>query len=274
MSVHNPGTFTPRRIKGPREIAGITARQALAGHPVDAGVLGIAESANWLIAHMGKALRPRVRCSCCGHEGVSFLAVFNSAGTAWNAACPRCDSRSRHRGLSLLIPKLLASRAAKPRILHMAPEEVLRRVVEPLSAVYHTSDLKMDGVTYPNEDLMRSRLPEASYDLVLCNHVLEHIEDDVTAVAAIARTLKHDGFAVITVPGNWSRPETLRFPDDSSGGHWRDYGLDIVDLFETSFGEVDKIDLYGFDPAPGGLSHAIHRGEPAFVLRKPLARSH
>jgi len=274
MSVRNPGAYTPRRIKGPREIAGITARRALAGHPVNAGALGIAESTNWLIAHLGKTLRPRVRCSCCGHEGVSFLAVPNAAGTAWNAACPRCDSRSRHRGLSLLIPKLVAGRTAKPRTLHMAPEEVLRRVVEPLAAVYHTSDLKMDGVTYPHEDLTRSRLPEAAYDLVLCNHVLEHIEDDVTAVAAIAQTLKPDGFAVITVPGNFTRKETVRFPDDSFGGHWRDYGLDVVDLFRTSFAEIESIDLYSFDRAPGGLSHAIHRGEPAFVLRKPLTRSH
>ncbi len=274
MSVHNPGTFTPRRIKGPREIAGITARQVLAGHPVNAGALGVAESANWLIAHVGKTLRPRVRCSCCGHEGVSFLAVFNSAGTAWNAACPRCDSRSRHRGLSMLIPKLIAEWGGKPRTLHMAPEEVLRRVVEPLTAVYHTSDLKMDGVTYPNEDLMRSRLPASSYDLVLCNHVLEHLEDDVPAVAAIARTLKHGGFAVVTIPGKFSRQETVRFPDNSFGGHWRDYGLDVVDLFRTAFDEVETIDMSAFDRGPGGLSHAIHPGEPAFVLRKPQTRTH
>jgi hypothetical protein len=66
----------------------------------------------------------------------------------------------------------------------------------------------------------------------------------------------------------------VRFPDDSVGGHWRDYGLDVVDLFRTSFAEIESIDLYSFDRAPGGLSHAIHRGEPAFVLRKPLTRSH
>src|SRR5262249_33860346 len=255
-------------------IAGMTARRALAGHPVNAGALGIAESANWLIAHLGNSLQARVRCSCCGHEGVSFLAVPNSGGTAWDAACPKCDSRSRHRGLSLLIPKLLAKRAAKPRALHMAPEAVLRRVVEPHTSVYHTSDLKMDGVTYPNEDLMRSRLPAASYDLVLCNHVLEHVEDDVAAVAAIARTMTLDGLAVVTVPGKFSRKETVRFADNSFGGHWRDYGMDVVDLFRTAFGEVETIDMSAFDRSPGGLSHAIHPGEPAFVLRKPQTRSH
>ena len=272
MQVHNPGTFTPRRIKGPREIAGLSARQALGGHFFNAGAVGIAESANWLIAHAGKALRPRVRCSCCGHEGVSFLAVYNSHGTAWNAACPRCDSRSRHRGLSMLIPKLIAANAAKPRTLHMAPEEVLRRVVEPLTAEYHTSDLNMDGVTYPNEDLMHSRLPASSYDLVLCNHVLEHVEDDVPAVAAIARTLRPGGFAVVTIPGKWTRRETVRYPDNSIGGHWRDYGMEVVDLFRRSFDEVETIDMSDFDRAGRGLTHAIHPGEPAFILRKPKTR--
>jgi len=271
MTVRNPGAYAPRRIKSPREIAGMAVRRALSGHPVHAGALGIAESVNWLIAKPGKSLRARVHCPCCGYEGVAFLAVPNSGGTSWNAACPTCDSRSRHRGLSILIPKLLAPRAGKPRALHMAPELILRRVVEPFTAVYHTSDLKMDGVTYPGEDLMHSRLPAASYDLVLCNHVLEHVEDDVVAVAAIARTMTADGLAVVTVPGKFSRPETVRFPDNSFGGHWRDYGLDVVDLFRKSFGEVEMVDLHGFDGADGGLSHSIHPREPAFILRKPMA---
>ena len=156
----------------------------------------------------------------------------------------------------------------------MAPEEVLRRVIEPLTAAYDTSDLKMDGVTYPNEDLMHSRLPASTYDLVLCNHVLEHVQDDVPAVAAIARTLKPRGFAVVTVPGKFSRHETVRFPDNSFGGHRRDYGMDVVDLFRTSFDDVETIDMSAFDRAAGGLSHSIHPGEPAFVLRKPLTGSH
>ncbi len=271
MTNRNPGTFTPRRIKGPLEIARITARRALEGKVVDAGRLGAAEAANWGISHLGQWLPVKVRCPCCGYLGASFLNIHNRARTAWNSACPRCDSRSRHRALSLLVPQLFARRAPRPRVIHFAPEAVLRRVVEPLAGLYHTSDFAMEAMTYPNEDLTRSRLPAAAYDVVLCNHVLEHIEDDASAVASLARVLARDGVAIITIPGVFTRHETVRYEDDSLGGHWRDYGLDVVDLFARSFADVEAVDLHALDRAEGGLSHGIRRGEVAFVMREPFS---
>lgn len=272
MSPRNPGTFTSRKPKSAIEIVKLTARKALDGHLGDAGVLGFVEAANWGILHLGPRLPVKVRCPCCGYRGASFLHVHNRARTAWNSACPMCDSRSRHRGLSLLIPKLLERRAPRPRVLHFAPEAVLRRVVEPLAGVYHTSDLAMDGVTYPQEDLTRSRLPPAAYDVLLCNHVLEHIEDDAAAVAGLARTLVSDGVAIITIPGIFTRHETVRFADNSLNGHWRDYGRDVLKLFARFFSHVEAVDLHALDRVGDGLSCGIRRGELAFVLRSPISR--
>jgi SAM-dependent methyltransferase len=147
---------------------------------------------------------------------------------------------------------------------------VLQRVIEPLAGVYHTSDLAMDGVTYPQEDLTRSRLPEAAYDVLLCNHVLEHIEDDVTAIAALARVLVSDGVAIVTIPGRFTRQETVRFANNSLGGHWRDYGLDVLDLFARFFSKVETVDLHTFDRAEDGLRYGINVLELAFVMRGPL----
>jgi SAM-dependent methyltransferase len=270
---NNPGGFKPRRVKGLKEIAGMTARRALSGHVLSAGALGLAESANWGMARLGRWLPPRVLCPCCGYSGASFMHMNNRSRTAWNSACPMCDSRSRHRGLALWIPQLLARREPRTRVLHIAPEAVLRRVVEPLSAVYHTSDLKMEGVTYPGEDLTRSRLPPAAYDVLLCNHVLEHIRDDAAAVRNIARTLVEDGIAIVTIPGIFTRRETIQYPDDSLNGHWRDYGLEVVDLFGRFFREVETVNLHEFDQAGGGLSHGIAPGETAFLLREPLTQA-
>ncbi len=266
----NPGGFTPRKIKNLREIAAMTARRALGGHVLSAGALGVAEGANWGLSRLGKFLPRRVSCPCCGFRGPSFLHVNNPAWTAWNSACPMCDSRSRHRGLSLMIPDLLRRREPHTRVMHAAPEAVLRRVVEPVAAVYETCDLKMEGVTYPGIDLTRPGLPEAAYDVFLCNHVLEHIEDDTAAVRNIARTLVDDGMAVITIPGDFSRRETKRFRDNSLSGHWRDYGLDVLDLFSKFFKHVETLDLHAYDHAAGGLSHGIFPGETAFLLRRPL----
>ena len=153
-----------------------------------------------------------------------------------------------------MLPDLLARRTPRPRVLHVAPEAVLQRVIEPHAGVYHTSDLAMEGVTYPKEDLTRSHLPEAAYDVLLCNHVLEHIEDDGAAIAALARVLVSDGVAIISVPGNFRRHETVRYADNSRNGHWRDYGLDVLDLFGRYFSDVEAVDLHTFDDAGDGLS--------------------
>ena len=173
----------------------------------------------------------------------------------------------------MLVPPLLEKREPRTRVLHMAPEPVLRQVIEPRAAVYHTADLAMEGVTYPNEDLTRSELPEAAYDVFLCNHVLEHIRDDSAAVRTMARTLVDDGVAIVTIPGVFTRRETVHFADDSLGGHWRDYGLEVVDLFSRFFEDVEVLNLHdAFDRAPGGLSHGIFPNETAFLLRRPLRR--
>ena len=269
MAVRNPGTHTRRRTKGPLEIAKLTARRVLDGHVADAGVLGVAETANWGISHLGRWMPSKVRCPCCGYRGPSFHHVHNRAWTSWNAACPQCDSRSRHRGLSLLIPQLLAQGPPSPRVLHLAPEAVLRRVIEPIAGVYHTSDLAMEDVTYPNEDLTRSRLPASAYDVLLCNHVLEHIPDDVTATSALARVLIPEGVAIITIPGDFTQQATVAYPDDSLNGHWRHYGMEVVDLFGRFFADVQTIDLHAFDRSGGGLRYGIRPGEIAFVLRRP-----
>ena len=264
-----PGSLAKRRIHSPREIVALTAREALGGHPVNASILGAIESANWSMDRFGRWLPARVRCSCCGHTGRRFLHVRNRLRTAWNSACPRCDSRSRHRGLALLIPKLLAERKTKARVLHVSPEMVLGRVVEPLAAAYHTSAFAASGVTYPAEDLTNPSIPPGSYDMVLCNHVLEHIKDDAAAVAGMAWILAKDGTAVVTIPGIFTRHETVHFPDDSLGGHWRDYGNDVMDLFARSFEHVERVDLSRLDKSTNGLSHGIRRGEIAFVLSSP-----
>jgi SAM-dependent methyltransferase len=257
-------------VRTPRQIAALTAREALGGHVLNAGVLGAVESANWGMTRLGRWLPPRVRCSCCGWAGRSFLHVHNRLRTAWNSACPQCDSRSRHRGLAILIPELLAERSPA-RVLHVSPEIVLRRAVEPLAATYDTSDYADADVTYPREDLTNPRIRPQSYDVILCNHVLEHIEDDAAAVAGLAGILVRDGLAVITIPGIFTRRETVRFPDNSLNGHWRDYGNDVVDTFARFFEQVERVDLSTRDHAADGLSHGIRRGEVAFVLSSPRA---
>jgi SAM-dependent methyltransferase len=153
-------------------------------------------------------------------------------------------------------------------VIHFAPEQVLRDVLASDGVTYHTADLFLEDVTFPGVDLANLPFESASYDLVVCNHVLEHLPDDAAALAHFARILTPDGVAVITVPGDFKRPATLHFTRELENGHYRDYGLDFIDRLRERFGRVDAIDLHSFDRDRNGMSRAIRMNDLAFVCRR------
>src|SRR5262249_35731339 len=105
-------------------------------------------------------------CSCCGGH---FRRMRDSRLTGWKAICPRCGAFSRQRAISLLLPKL---DLPGPRVLHFAPEQCFDPVFERLpqlqrltTDLHAPSDLRLD--------LTDIDLPDDSFDLVICSHVLE-----------------------------------------------------------------------------------------------------
>ena len=203
-------------------------------------------------------------CPLCDKSEDHFFHLGNKLGISWHAACPNCDSRSRHRGLIFLYNRYL-NRSDQIRILHFAPEKSFLSYfsnIEPHH--YNTTDLNMDGVDFPREDIQCLRFDDCSYDLVLANHVLEHVENDGLALSEVARILSKNGKAIFTIPGDWRRIETKIFPNLDLNGHYRDYGLDVIDLMKTVFSKVEVCNLFQFD----GIKHAIKKDEIAFICIK------
>ena len=135
--------------------------------------------------------------------------------------------------------------------------------------VHETTDLFLTDVTHPHENLEALSFADGVYDVILCNHVLEHLAHDTAAISELARVLSKDGVAVITIPGDFNRRETVVFSTKSRNGHYREYGMDVVELFGRSFANVQVVDLHTFDGAQG-LHHGIRRGDFAFVCRSPV----
>jgi hypothetical protein len=262
-TLNNPGAFAPPRPKGPRAIAATAARAVAAGRYRQAAVGVAVDSVNWLEAHADRRLSPRFRCTCCGHTAHAFRHHVARDRIAWHSACPRCDSRSRHRGLAVLLPRLVAAEAPA-RVLHFAPEPVLRPCFEVVGGGYETADLFLDDVTHKGVDLGALPFADRSYDLAVCNHVLEHLVSDEPALAELSRVAVT---TVITVPGEFSRQTTQSFVGELVNGHYRDYGLDFVDRLRAHFASVEVHDLHDFDRDDSGLSRAIRRLDLAFVCR-------
>lgn len=237
-------------------------RKAIYGEWKELGYYIISESINITIDIL--PLTRNVICPLCKKSKKNFIHLGNKHGINWNSSCQNCDSRSRHRGLFFLYNYYLKS-TETIKILHFAPEPSLRKYFESLNLNYYrTTDLNMIGVDYPNQDIQNLKLNDSSYDLVLINHVLEHVRNDKIALSEVARILKTNGRAIITVPGDWKRIKTKTFHNLDFNGHYRDYGLDIISLMKIFFKSVQVCNLFQFD----GFKHAIKKDERAFICKK------
>jgi SAM-dependent methyltransferase len=213
------------------------------------GRLGVAGTANVVAAGLDRWRDAAWWCPCCDRRSGAFLWVGNRLRLSRHAVCPGCGSRSRHRGLALAVDRVAGP--GTRAVLHFAPEEPLRPVLGRAApdAEVVTTDLHRTDVDRPGEDIQALGFADGEFDLVVCNHVLEHVPDDRAAVAELARVTR--GVAVVSVPGDWTRERTVAFDDDRFNGHHRDYGRDMVELLRTAFRTVDVV-LLG-DLADGDL---------------------
>ncbi|MBN8872236.1 MAG: class I SAM-dependent methyltransferase [Rhodospirillales bacterium] len=222
--------------------------------------------------HQFRAPRLPRTCPICGYHGV-FISVGHPG--RWDARCLSCGSRERHRLLHLWRMEGGADKLAGQRILHFAPEKIVMRMMRG-NPLYETADLMQKGVTH-TVDITRVPLPDGRYDVVMANHVLEHIPDDAAAMRELFRLLRPGGLALLTVPVNASRQETYenpaittpaeRWAHFSAHDHVRYYGLDFADRL-AAVGFV--VETYRKSP-PEEVRWGLLRTEWLYIARKPDA---
>lgn len=202
-------------------------------------------------------------CPICKFETYSFIHLSNHREISWNSACQRCDSRSRHRGLFFLYKKYISNQSNR-KILHFAPEIILSTLFKKNNNLYFTTDLHMKNVDYPKEDIQNLSFEDSTFDVVLCNHVLEHVKNDIKALEEISRVLKTNGIAIITIPGNWKSKQTIPQNPFINNGHYRHYGLDIESFMKKKFNVVRRVNMN----TPQVKLHAIKKLEVAYICEK------
>lgn len=205
-------------------------------------------------------------CPICGYSG-----RFSPVRAKVDIWCPSCDSRSRHRLIQLWLDR---EAPVKPgwSVLHFAAEPWLAPKIRERAGEYVTADIN-DRFDI-RLDIQAMDLPDARFDLIIANHVLEHV-DDALALTEIARVLRPGGAALLTVPiiegwdASFEDPgiadEARRTLVMGDPDHRRWYGRDIR----------DKIRQAGLDVAeytanePDVTTHALQRGEKLFIAAKP-----
>ena len=199
----------------------------------------------------------RVECPCCQSTFSRFLPHRGRA----HAKCPRCGALERHRLLWLFLERetdLFERPGAS--LLHVAPEYAfLNRFSRPRRAALRDRRLRL-GLADLQLDVMDLPFEDESFDFLICNHVLEHVEDDRRALAEIHRVLVPGGWAILMCPVDYRRETTLEDPavvtlEDrhrvfGQSDHARLYGRDYADrLARAGFGVRADDYLDGFGEA-------------------------
>lgn len=185
-------------------------------------------------------------CPICSYRG-RFLSRGAVTGTRRRAQCPRCGALERHRIQKLVFEQLAHEGSLRGRLLEVAPESFSHLSLHPYVDTVHTTDLERSDVSL-RTDLTALPFPDASFDVVVASHVLEHIPDDRAAIAELSRVLTADGVAVLPVP--MVNETTVEYP---APNHFEDYhvrapGPDYYDRYLASFGSVRRFTSANFDP--------------------------
>jgi SAM-dependent methyltransferase len=153
-----------------------------------------------------------------------------------NVLSPSTLSLERHRLLWLYLKNETDFFTAPKKVLHFAPEqEFYKRFKKQNNLDYTTTDL-FSPLADVKADICNLPFEDNSYDIILCNHVLEHIPDDTKAMQELYRVLKPGGMGIFQIPQDISR--TTTFSDDT-----------IIDPKERAkiFGQYDHVRIYGLD---------------------------
>lgn len=171
----------------------------------------------------------RFECPVCGGRFRRFLPF----GSRPNAACPGCRSVERHRAAWLILQRETNLMSDQLRVLHVSPEPGLERLLRGRpNLTYVTGDL-LTGDTDMVLDLTDIRAADASFDVILCSHVLEHIPDDALAMREMRRVLAPGGWALLVVPFDPAREIT-----------YEDWSITSEAGRKAAFGQEDHVRWY------------------------------
>ena len=170
------------------------------------------------------------------NQGFRTFLPYGYQKVRANVLSPSTLSLERHRLLWLYLTRKTQFFEKRLKVLHVAPEQAFYKHFKKLKNLeYITTDL-YSPLADIKADICKLPFEDKSFDVILCNHVLEHIVDDTKAMQELFRVLKVGGWGVFQVPQDVNRKKT--YSDDT-----------ITDPKERTriFGQYDHVRIYGMD---------------------------
>lgn len=197
-----------------------------------------------LLIRLSYWVRPLIALSLKGKnytdpiDGKSFRSFlpYGYENPRENVLSPSTLSLERHRLLWLYLKDETDFFTKPLKLLHFAPEQAFYKRFRRLKNIeYTTTDLN-SPLADVKADICNLPFADNSFDVILCNHVLEHIPNDTKAMQELYRVMKPGGWGIVQIPQDLKRENT--FEDDT-----------ITDKKERAkiFGQYDHVRIYGRD---------------------------
>lgn len=196
-----------------------------------------------------------------------------------NALSPSTYSLERHRLLWLFLKTDTDFFTNVKKVLHFAPEQAFyERFKKMKNLDYTTTDLN-SPIADIKADICQLPFASNSYDFILCNHVLEHIPNDLEAMQELFRVMTPGGMGIFQIPLDMNRNTT--FEDNSitepkqrtkifgQYDHVRVYGLDYFKRLESCGFKVEKVDFTKTLSKQEISKYCLSEGEIIPVVYKP-----
>ena len=180
-------------------------------------------------------------CPICNYKG-----PFMDKNNRHRAKCPKCGELERARMAMLVVNEIYDDhKASQTDVLHISPENFLRKIFKKKYKSYISSDLYRKDVDH-QFDIEEIPYPDNSFDLVFASHVLEYVKNDKKAINEIKRVLRPGGLAFLPVP--MLHDKTIDFEERPPNKRIiRETGVDYFDRYREVFTEVKVYDPSSFN---------------------------
>ena len=185
-------------------------------------------------------------CPICNQYG-QFLSCGIIPRPA--AQCPHCWSLERHRFLYFIYKKYFLNTKKQIKLLHTAPEKCIYDLIKKNPKIDYTPiDLFPEGYKFCQclkEDVTNLSFDDNTFDVIISNHIMEHILDENKFLSELLRVLKSGGYLLLNFPvfmdlEKTFQDDSITLPEDrekyyGQSDHVRKYGRDIFDKLKKKY---------------------------------------
>ena len=177
----------------------------------------------WYLFYKGS----HYQCPICQKTLRTFIPIDN------DKLCPYCGSLSRNRRLWTVLTNNILKNGMT--VLDFSPSRCQYRAMKEIPNIHYTStDISGDFIADKKYDITKIDVQDKFYDLIVCYHILEHIEDDKQAIKELKRVLKPDGVCVVQTPFK-------------NGNIYENSAITSEVDRQTHFGQKDHVRIYSVD---------------------------